>query len=171
MSHLLSSVDPVLYCDTNGPTRAPAVLSLAPSAASVSASSLVLLRVVRFLGLLRRVHCLCPLQQLRCCSLYSSCFTPCFDLSNATAPANHQQCINQSPSPNANYESIMNQSPVAVNHQHTTTVMMIRRCQSSRSNHRSIVDQSSINQSCSVEFFIPLSLVCFDCFISRSVLK
>jgi len=29
MSHLLSSVDPVLlYCDTNGPTAAPTVVSL-----------------------------------------------------------------------------------------------------------------------------------------------
>ena len=48
-SYLLSSVDPVLYCDTNGPTHAPTVLSLAPSPASVCASSLGPLRVVRFL--------------------------------------------------------------------------------------------------------------------------
>ena len=39
-SHLLSSVDPVPYGDTNGPTHAPAVVSLAPSAAAVPAFSL-----------------------------------------------------------------------------------------------------------------------------------
>ena len=62
MSHLLSSVDPVLYCDTNGPTHAPAVLSLVSSAASVFASSLGPLRIVRCIVLLHRVvriHCLC----------------------------------------------------------------------------------------------------------------
>jgi hypothetical protein len=44
---LLSSVDPVLYGDTNGPTHAPDVVSLAPSAAAVSASSLGPWRIVR----------------------------------------------------------------------------------------------------------------------------
>ena len=46
-SHLLSSVDPVPYGDTNGPTHAPAVVSIAPSAAAVPASSLGLWRIVR----------------------------------------------------------------------------------------------------------------------------
>jgi hypothetical protein len=44
---LLSSVDPVLYCDINGPTHAPTVLSLARSATSVFDSSLGSLRIVR----------------------------------------------------------------------------------------------------------------------------
>jgi hypothetical protein len=44
---LLSSVDPVLYGDTNRPTHAPAVVSLAPSAAAVPASSLGPWRIVR----------------------------------------------------------------------------------------------------------------------------
>jgi hypothetical protein len=35
MSYLLSSVDPVLYCDTNGPTHAPTLSSLVPSTDSV----------------------------------------------------------------------------------------------------------------------------------------
>ena len=46
-SHLLSSVDPVPYGDTNGPTHAPAVVSIAPSAAAVPASSLGPWRIVR----------------------------------------------------------------------------------------------------------------------------
>jgi hypothetical protein len=45
MSYLLSSVDPVLYCDINGPTHAPTVLSLARSATSVFDSSLGSLRI------------------------------------------------------------------------------------------------------------------------------
>jgi hypothetical protein len=44
---LLSSVDPVPNGDTNGPTHAPAVVSLAPSAAAVPASSLGPWRIVR----------------------------------------------------------------------------------------------------------------------------
>ena len=46
-SHLLSSVDPVPYGDTNGPTHAPAVVSIAPSAAAVPAPSLGPWRIVR----------------------------------------------------------------------------------------------------------------------------
>jgi hypothetical protein len=46
-SHLLSSVDPVPYGDTNEPAHAPAVVSLAPSAAAVPASSLGPWRIVR----------------------------------------------------------------------------------------------------------------------------
>ena len=46
-SHLLSSVDPVPYGDTNGPTHAPAVVSIAPSPAAVPASSLGPWRIVR----------------------------------------------------------------------------------------------------------------------------
>jgi hypothetical protein len=84
MSHLLSSVDPVLYCDTNGPTHAPTVFSLASSAASVFADC--------------ALHCLTSqngaftvcalLRQLCGCSLQSSCFTPCFDLINSGEQCN-----------------------------------------------------------------------------------
>jgi hypothetical protein len=49
MGYLLSSVDPVLYCDTNRPTHAPTVLSLAPLNDSVFDSALGSSRVVRFL--------------------------------------------------------------------------------------------------------------------------
>ena len=92
MSHLLSSVGSVLYCDTNGPTHAATVLSLASSAASVFASSLGPLRIVRCIVLLRRVahsFTVCALlQQLRCCSLHSSCYTSCFDLINSGEQCN-----------------------------------------------------------------------------------
>jgi hypothetical protein len=76
MSYLLSSVDPVLYCGTNGPTHAPTFVLLAPSSTSVFDSLLALLGIVRFLVLLRRVvHSLLSVryiqQQLRCCSLHS----------------------------------------------------------------------------------------------------
>ena len=54
MGHLLSSVVPVLCCDTNRPTHAPTVLSLASSADSVCASSLGPLRIVRCVVLLHR---------------------------------------------------------------------------------------------------------------------
>ena len=55
--HLLSSVDLVLYCYTNGRTRVPTVLSLASWAASVFASSLGPLWIVRCIVLLQRaVH-------------------------------------------------------------------------------------------------------------------
>jgi hypothetical protein len=98
MSHLLSSVDPVLYCNTNGPTQVPTVLSLASSVASGFASSLGPLWIVRCTVLLHRVvHSLSE----RYCS---SCFVVCFidhasllDLillilaSNATDPANHHR--------------------------------------------------------------------------------
>jgi hypothetical protein len=53
--HLLSSVDSVLYCYTNGPTHVPTVLSLASSAASVIASSLGPLWIVHCIVLLHRV--------------------------------------------------------------------------------------------------------------------
>ena len=53
MSYLLSSVDFVLYCDTNGLTHAPTVLSLAPLNDSVLACSLGSLQIVHFLVLLR----------------------------------------------------------------------------------------------------------------------
>jgi hypothetical protein len=79
MSHLLSSVDPVLYCDINGLTHAPTVLSLAPSTGSVSASSLGSLGMVRFLVVLHRVvHSLSALQLAAFCSLHSFRFTPWF---------------------------------------------------------------------------------------------
>jgi len=55
MGYLLSSVDTVLYCGTNGPTHAPTVLSRALSTGSVLASSLGPLRVVHFIVLLHRV--------------------------------------------------------------------------------------------------------------------
>ena len=70
---MLSSVDPVLCCDTNGPTHTATVLSLAPSTTSMFDSSLGTLRIVRFLVLLRRVvHSLSVrfMQQLHCCSLH-----------------------------------------------------------------------------------------------------
>ena len=91
MSHLLSSVDPVLYCDTNGPTYAPTVLSLASSAVLVCCF---------FAWAIANCALHCPalqvgaftvcalLQQLRCCSLHSSCFTPCFDLINSGEQCN-----------------------------------------------------------------------------------
>jgi hypothetical protein len=44
----------LMYCDTNGPTYAPTVLSLAPLAASVFASALGALRIVRCTVLLHR---------------------------------------------------------------------------------------------------------------------
>jgi hypothetical protein len=77
MSYLLSSVDPVLNCDTNGPAHAPAILSLAPSTGSMFASSIGSLQSARFLVFASQrewcIHCLCcgslPQQQLRCGSL------------------------------------------------------------------------------------------------------
>ena len=68
-------------------SRGSTVLSLASSAASMFVSSLGPLRVVRCIVLLRRVahsFTVCALlQQLRCCSLHSSCYTSCFDLINS----------------------------------------------------------------------------------------
>ena len=68
-------------------SRGSTVLSLASSAASMFVSSLGPLRIVRCIVLLRRVahsFTVCALlQQLRCCSLHSSCYTSCFDLINS----------------------------------------------------------------------------------------
>ena len=121
MSHLLSSVDPVLYCDTNGPTT---VLSLASSAASVFASSLGPLRIVYCIILLHRaMHSL----SVHYCS---SCVVVRFIImllfralilsilaSNATDPANYHQWVNRESSMTisrcqfsiVHYESIVNQ--------------------------------------------------------------
>ena len=74
MSYLLSSVVPVLYCDTNGPTRAPAFLSLAPS----TGFQCLLLRSGHC-GLCASLSCFTEwcihsvryIQQLRCCSIRS----------------------------------------------------------------------------------------------------
>jgi hypothetical protein len=124
MSHLLSSVDPVLYCDTNGPTHVPTVLSLASSAASVFASSLGPLRIVHCIILLHRaMHSL----SVHYCS---SCVVVRFIImrllralilsilaSNATDPANYHQWVNHESSMTisrcqfsiVHYESIVNQ--------------------------------------------------------------
>ena len=82
MSHLLSSVDLVLYCYTNGRTRVPTVLSLASSAASAFASSLGPLRIVRCIVLLHRVvriHCLCTTAAAALFASFIMLYS-CFDL-------------------------------------------------------------------------------------------
>jgi hypothetical protein len=89
MSHLLSSVDPVLYCDSvlrhqRANSRADCFI-----ACFIGCFSVCFLLRLGHCGLCaasscfteRCIHCLCT-TQLRCCSLHSSCFTPCFDLIN-----------------------------------------------------------------------------------------
>ena len=70
-SNLLSSVDPGLYCDTNGPIHAPSVLSLSPSTGSMFASSLAALQIVGFLVFALQsgvFHTACALRTY-CCAL------------------------------------------------------------------------------------------------------
>jgi hypothetical protein len=47
MSNLLSSVDPVLHCETNRPTHAPSVLSLAPAKPTDQLTHRVFYRLLR----------------------------------------------------------------------------------------------------------------------------
>jgi hypothetical protein len=122
-------VDPVLYCcDTNGPTHAPTILSLASAAASVFASSLGPLWIVRCIVLLHRVvHSLSVRYCSSCvivrfihhallCALILSILA-----SNATDPVkpitnesimSHHRVINDyhSSMPIITYYSIMNRS-------------------------------------------------------------
>ena len=93
MSHLLSSVDPVLYCDSvlrhqRANSRADCFIAC-PVGCFIGRFSVCFLFRLGHCGLCaasscfteRCIHCLCT-TQLRCCSLHSSCFTPCFDLIN-----------------------------------------------------------------------------------------
>ena len=75
---MLSSVDPVLYGDTNGSTHAPVVVSLAPSAAAVPASSLGPWRIVRCI-VVRFIHH----------ALLRALILPILVSNNATGPTNH----------------------------------------------------------------------------------
>jgi hypothetical protein len=122
MSHLLSSVDLVLYCDsvfcdTNGPTHAPTVLSLAPSAASVFASCFGWAIADCALNRLASQSGAFTVPVHYC----SSCVVVCFIhhallralissilASNATDPANHHQWIN--------HESSMTISTSSIDH-------------------------------------------------------
>ena len=81
-SHLLSSVDPVPYGDTNGPTHAPAVVSIAPSAAAVPASSLGPWRIVRCI-VARFIHY---------ALLHANSGQPIL-VTHATGPTSHHQLI------------------------------------------------------------------------------
>jgi hypothetical protein len=95
MSHLLSSVDPVLY-DTNRPAHAPIVLSLASSAASVIASSLGPLWIVHCIVLLHRVAHSLSVHYYRSCVVVRfihHALILSIPASNATDPANHESSM------------------------------------------------------------------------------
>jgi hypothetical protein len=83
--HLLSSVDPVLYCDTNGQLTRQLFCRLLHRLLQ----RLLLASLGPLWGALHRlvsqsgVFTPALLQQLRCYSLHSSCFTPCCDLINS----------------------------------------------------------------------------------------
>jgi hypothetical protein len=62
MSHLLSSADPVLYCDTNGPTHAPTVLSLASSTVCALLQRLRCLFALFIMLINSGEQCNCPSQ-------------------------------------------------------------------------------------------------------------
>ena len=64
------------------------------------------------------------LQQLRCCSLHSSCFTPCFDLTNSGEQCNR---------PSQSYHQW-------INHESSMT---ISRCQASIDHYESIVNHKN----------------------------
>ena len=97
MSHLLSSVDPVLYCDTNGPTHAPTGLI----ACFIGCFSVCLLLRLGHCGLCgalscfteRCVHCLCA--TAAAALLFALCVL-IFSIpaSDATDSANHHPWIN-----------------------------------------------------------------------------
>jgi hypothetical protein len=99
MSHLLSSVDSVLYCDTSGPTHAPTVLSLASSAASVFASCFgwAIADFVRCIVLLHRAAHSLSVHYCSSCvafrfirhALLRALILPIMASNDATDPANH----------------------------------------------------------------------------------
>ena len=169
--HLLSSVDPVLYCYTNA-THVPTVLSLVSSAASVFASSLG-----QFMDCV--LHCLASqsgaftgcalLPQLRCCSLHSSCFISCFDLINSgeqyESIMNHHWLISRFQSPIVHCGSIITPKSMMISHQSLRIINYYTQINDEQAQptttRASIISQNNItisqkcDKSCSVECFSP----------------
>ena len=92
MSHLLSSVDPVLYCDTNVPTHAPNCFIIC----FIGCFSVCFLLRLGHFGLCaasscfteRCIHCLCTTLAAALLFVSFIMFYSCFDLANSGEQCN-----------------------------------------------------------------------------------